>query len=193
MRVLKLCHLHRSLRRRGVRRLLPVLPVLPALLFAVAFPGMVLAEGFEGFGGFEGGGFGGFEGNGFEGDGFEGEGGFGALAAMALTVNMAYIPYRWLRGQIPQLKIPHALTIHCAAGAAALVLGTLHALTTGGGNALLWLGLLAMAYETAAGFVLRARNVSREVRRGARLLHAQRLVFYAMLALLFVGHAFVSD
>lgn len=166
-----------------------LLPPLAAALAAFAFPGAVLAEGFEG------GGFGGFEGGGFGGEGFEGGegGGFGSLAALALTVNMAYIPYKWLRGRIPEIRIPRALTLHCLAGGAALFFGVLHALTAGSSNLPLWLGLAAMGYETAAGFVLRSREVSGGVRRAVRLLHAQRLVFYAMLLLLFIGHAFVGD
>lgn len=166
-----------------------LLPPLAAALAALALPGAALAEGFEG------GGFGGFGGGGFGGEGFEGGegGGFGSLAALALTVNMAYIPYKWLRTRIPELRIPQALTVHCFAGGAALFFGVLHALTAGSSNPLLWLGLAAMAYETVAGFVLRSRDVSGGVRRAASLLHAQRLVFYAMLFLLFVGHALAGE
>lgn len=129
-------------------------------------------------------------------DGFEaGEDGenLGSLALLALMVNVAYVPYKWLRKSVPELKIPHALSIHCWAGTAALVLGAVHALAAGDGNLLLWVGLLLMGYLTAAGLVMRSDLASGRTRRTAYLLHAQRAVFYLMLAALSLGHAFAGD
>lgn len=166
------------------RSLLPrvILGITAALLAWAVLSGVSLADGFEGFG----------DGEGFEGGDGE-EGGFGALAAMALTVNIAYIPYKWVRQIIPELNIPSALSIHCWAGAAAFLFGTLHAFTAGDGNLILWFGLLLMGYQTAAGLVMRSELATGRLRRYAYLLHAQRAAFYLMLASLFLGHALAGD
>ena len=171
------------LRCRRLRSRLPAGRLLGGMALAAALacsPATALADGFEGFGreGFEDG---------------EGEGALAALAMAALLANAAYIPYKWLRAAVPALNVTWASRAHCAAGIAACLFGTVHALSVDRGNPLLWLGLAIMGYEVVGGLVLRSRAASRPVRRTASLLHAQRVGFYAMLGALLLGHALVDD
>lgn len=125
---------------------------------------------------------------------FGGEAAEGAakLAFMALAVNGAYIPYKWLRPALG-IRIKEALPIHMLAGYGAAGLGLVHGVTAESSNALLWLGLGLMVYATLAGILLKYKWVPGRAKKAVMLLHAQRAAFWVLLGALFIGHLLVGD
>lgn len=117
----------------------------------------------------------------------------GTLAALALAINIAYLPYKWLRRLYSGLKIPFMMPIHCAGGLVAFLAGAAHGFTAEDANPLLVLGLALLAYESVGGYLLRSGLVPGRARRFMLLLHAQRAVFIVLLLSLLLGHAFIED
>ncbi len=105
-----------------------------ALLVLIAFFAGVAAISFPARAeGIAGDGFLGRERDEGEGEGFGGElsEAMGKGALLALAANAAYVPYKWLRPQLPILRLiplPLALQVHIVAGLMAVGLGTVHAL-----------------------------------------------------------------
>ncbi len=118
--------------------------------------------------------------------------GLAKLAFIALAINGAYIPYKWARAALG-IRIKQALPIHMLAGYASTGLGLLHAVTAEASNAPLWLGMGLMVYATVGGLLLKYRWVPGRAMKAGLLLHAQRMVFWVLLAALFVGHLLVED
>ena len=81
-----------------------------------------------------------------------------------------------------------AIPVHTILGVAALVTGIAHGLMVGGGPLMLWVAVVLMGVLSVSGGLMRWRWPPREIKRGARLLHMQRLLSVAVVILLLVGH-----
>ncbi len=84
-----------------------------------------------------------------------------------------------------------AIPIHTLLGTAALITGFIHGLMMDESHPTLWIALFLMGVLSVSGSLMRWKWPPREVKRGARLLHMQRLISLVVVALLFVGHEMV--
>ena len=83
------------------------------------------------------------------------------------------------------------LPIHTLLGVAALVTGTIHGLMMEEEALILWIAVALMGVLSISGGLMRWKWPPREVKKGARLLHMQRLLSAAVVILLLVGHEMV--
>lgn len=83
------------------------------------------------------------------------------------------------------------LPIHTLLGVAALVTGTIHGLMMDEDALILWIAVALMGVLSISGGLMRWKWPPREVKKGARLLHMQRLLSGAVVILLLVGHEMV--
>lgn len=83
------------------------------------------------------------------------------------------------------------LPIHTLLGVAALVTGTIHGLMMDEDALILWIAVALMGVLSISGGLMRWKWPPREVKKGARLLHMQRLLSAAVVILLLVGHEMV--
>lgn len=81
-----------------------------------------------------------------------------------------------------------AIPIHTFLGTAALVTGFIHGLLMDESNLLLWLAVFLMGVLSVSGGLMRWKWPPREVKKGARLLHMQRLLSIVIVILLLLGH-----
>jgi len=82
-------------------------------------------------------------------------------------------------------------TVHNWAGFLAALFGTIHGYFLEW-HWTLWAGVAAMWMLVISGGVLQWKWPPKEIRKGARLLHMQRLLSIAVVVLLLVGHEFVD-
>jgi len=113
--------------------------------------------------------------------------------------------FKWLRANGPELfnresrEFKRMLggvnrkyhTIHNWSGFLAALLGTIHGYFLEW-HWTLWAGVAAMWMLVISGGLLQWKWPPKEVRKGARLLHMQRLLSVAVVILLLVGHEFVD-
>ncbi|MDG1540221.1 MAG: hypothetical protein P8Q46_01535 [Candidatus Thalassarchaeaceae archaeon] len=83
------------------------------------------------------------------------------------------------------------LPIHTLLGVAALVTGIIHGLMMDEDALILWIAVALMGVLSISGGLMRWKWPPREVKKGARLLHMQRLLSAAVVILLLVGHEMV--
>ena len=83
------------------------------------------------------------------------------------------------------------LPIHTLLGVAALVTGTIHGLIMDEDTLILWIAVALMGVLSISGGLMRWKWSPREVKKGARLLHMQRLLSAGVVILLLVGHEMV--
>ena len=84
-----------------------------------------------------------------------------------------------------------ALPLHTLLGVAALATGTIHGLMMDEDALILWIAVALMGVLSISGGLMRWKWPPREVKKGARLLHMQRLLSAAVVILLLVGHEMV--
>lgn len=130
----------------------------------------------------------------------------GEISAWLLGLTVAY--FGWKRilppirkrlkaaGQKDQLKKlnsmnKRAIPVHTLLGTAALVTGFVHGLMMDDSHPTLWLAIFLMGVLSVSGGLMRWKWPPREVRKGARLLHMQRLISLVVVVLLLVGHEMV--
>ncbi len=128
---------------------------------------------------------------------------FGEISAWLLGFTLLY--FGWKRilppirkklkaaGRRDYLKRLNSLNkrvipIHTILGLAALLTGIAHGLMMEESNPLLWIALLLMGVLSLSGGLMRWKWPPREVKKGARLLHMQRLLSIAVVVLLLIGH-----
>ena len=127
----------------------------------------------------------------------------GTVSAWLLGLTLAYFAWKRLlpvarkelkeKQQKDRLKRLNSLNkkaipVHTILGVAALVTGIAHGLMVGGGPLMLWVAVALMGILSVSGGLMRWRWPPREIKRGARLLHMQRLLSVAVVLLLLVGH-----
>jgi len=83
------------------------------------------------------------------------------------------------------------LPLHTLLGVAALVTGTIHGLMMDEDALILWIAVALMGVLSISGGLMRWKWPPREVKKGARLLHMQRLLSAVVVILLLVGHEMV--
>lgn len=132
-----------------------------------------------------------------------------ATAALAfLGVTSAYVPFNVAKRRllVPRLRRNPAalkrltlwsrnvvLPLHLVTGFLAFAVGAVHGFTAKGSNLLLWSALVLMGLLVVGGALMRWKWAPASVKKGAYLLHAQQVLFWALLALLAAGHFFVED
>jgi len=84
-----------------------------------------------------------------------------------------------------------AIPVHTLLGTAALITGIIHGLMMDEGALILWIAVALMGVLSISGGLMRWKWPPREVKKGARLLHMQRLLSAAVVILLLVGHEMV--
>ena len=84
-----------------------------------------------------------------------------------------------------------AIPIHTILGVAALVTGTIHGLMMDEDALILWVAVALMGVLSISGGLMRWKWPPKKVKKGARLLHMQRLLSAAVVILLLVGHEMV--
>ncbi len=140
-------------------------------------------------------------------EGFEDMGeDLGTASAWLLGLTLAYFGWKRILPQIrkylktteqkAQLKQLNAwnkkvLPIHTLLGIAALVTGAIHGLMMDESSILLWTAIALMGLLSVSGALMRWKWPPREVKKGARLLHMQRLMSAIVVILLLVGHEMV--
>lgn len=138
-----------------------------------------------------------------------GEGnGLGSVALAFFIAASVFIPYnwvrrrfllRWMRGRreatasLQRLHNRALLPSHMVLGVVALGTGYWHGKTASASNSVLWTAIVVMAGLVVGGALLRWAWTPGSVRRAAYFLHAQWAMFFALVALLLVGHAMVED
>lgn len=136
--------------------------------------------------------------------------GAGSVAAWLLGLSVVIIPwklgYAWLRKEglvklgFPDREHRQMLTkgnrwfmrIHQWIGWGALVLGLTHGLFIDEQHWMLWLGLAGMGAMSIAGALMTWKWPPRSVKKGARIVHVQRVLLVATIALLLIGHQLVD-
>ncbi|MEK9805085.1 MAG: hypothetical protein VW551_02180 [Euryarchaeota archaeon] len=84
-----------------------------------------------------------------------------------------------------------AIPLHTLLGLAALVTGTIHGLMMDEDALILWVAVALMGVLSISGGLMRWKWPPKKVKKGARLLHMQRLLSVAVVILLLVGHEMV--
>ena len=84
-----------------------------------------------------------------------------------------------------------AIPLHTFLGVAALVTGTIHGLMMDEDALILWVAVALMGVLSISGGLMRWKWPPKKVKKGARLLHMQRLLSAAVVILLLVGHEMV--
>ena len=84
-----------------------------------------------------------------------------------------------------------AIPLHTLLGVAALVTGTIHGLMMDEDALILWVAVALMGVLSISGGLMRWKWPPKKVKKGARLLHMQRLLSAAVVILLLVGHEMV--
>lgn len=84
-----------------------------------------------------------------------------------------------------------AIPLHTLLGVAALVTGTIHGLMMDEDALILWVAVALMGVLSISGGLMRWKWPPKEVKKGARLLHMQRMLSAAVVILLLVGHEMV--
>ena len=84
-----------------------------------------------------------------------------------------------------------AIPLHTLLGVAALVTGTIHGLMMDEDALILWVAVALMGVLSISGGLMRWKWPPKKVKKGARLLHMQRLLSAAVVTLLLVGHEMV--
>ena len=80
---------------------------------------------------------------------------------------------------------------HLWVGVGAVVTGLVHGLMTEGvklESSLVWLGWLGMLFMSILGGLMQWKWPPKKVRKGARLLHSQRIILVLTIILLVIGH-----
>jgi len=81
-----------------------------------------------------------------------------------------------------------AIPLHTLLGVAALVTGTIHGLMMDEDALILWVAVALLGVLSISGGLMRWKWPPKKVKKGARLLHMQRLLSAAVVILLLVGH-----
>ena len=84
-----------------------------------------------------------------------------------------------------------AIPLHTLLGVAALVTGTIHGLMMDEDALILWVAVALMGVLSISGGLMRWKWPPKKVKKGARLLHMQRLLSAGVVILLLVGHEMV--
>ena len=142
-----------------------------------------------------------------ENDDFEDLGeGVGIVSAWLLGLTLAYFGWKRVlptirkhlkqtqqKGRLKSLNTwnKKALPLHTLLGVAAMVTGIIHGLMMDEGALILWIAVALMGVLSISGGLMRWKWPPREVKKGARLLHMQRLLSAAVVILLIVGHEMV--
>ena len=96
---------------------------------------------------------------------------------------------RWLKKKLGKANRWY-LKIHYWVGAAAVLVGFIHGVAMNKWEVLFWGGWVGMLFMSITGSLLLWKWPPRKVKKGARLLHAQRAVLVITMVLLFVSHEF---
>ena len=122
---------------------------------------------------------------------------FGFVALGFGGVAVVYIVMRVLLNRYParfkgKFKIKPWFTAHewCSSGFCTSVV--LHWYFSDRGNNFLHISLLLVIWLTMAGYVLRYRMAEKGTQKNVRLVHGQRGLSLALVALLVVGHIFAE-
>ena len=142
-----------------------------------------------------------------ENDDFEDLGeGVGTVSAWLLGLTLAYFGWKRVlptirkhlkqtqqKGRLKSLNTwnKKALPLHTLLGVAAMVTGIIHGLMMDEGALILWIAVALMGVLSISGGLMRWKWPPREVKKGARLLHMQRLLSASVVILLIVGHEMV--
>jgi len=85
------------------------------------------------------------------------------------------------------------LKTHIKCNIAMYIFAVIHLSNADNGNILLYLAMFIMAWLTIGGFLMRTKfDIHKDVRKHARLLHAQKNLFWLSIILLLWGHALVG-
>ena len=140
-------------------------------------------------------------------EGFEDIGeGLGTVSAWFLGLTLAY--FGWKRalppirkhlketGQSDKLKQLNkwnkkVIPVHTILALVALATGVAHGMMMDESSALLWGAIALMVVLSVSGGTMRWKWPPREVKKGARLLHMQRLMSLVVVVLLVAGHCVV--
>ena len=140
-------------------------------------------------------------------EGFEDMGeGLGTVSAWFLGLTLAY--FGWKRalppirkhlketGQSVELKQLNkwnkkAIPVHIILALVALVTGVTHGMMMDESSTLLWGAIALMVVLSVSGGMMRWKWPPREVKKGARLLHMQRLMSLVVVVLLVAGHGVI--
>ena len=114
--------------------------------------------------------------------------GYVALPLLLLTCVYIVLRHRGGRATRPQAW----LAVHEWSGAAFALAATIHWYYSDRGNNFLHLAFVCIVWLVAGGLMLHVRMVRRDSGGSSALLHAQRLVFLALVVLATVGHLLAS-
>ncbi|HIG19397.1 MAG: hypothetical protein CXT67_03690 [Methanobacteriota archaeon] len=95
----------------------------------------------------------------------------------------------WLKKELGKANRWY-LKIHYWVGASAVLVGFIHGVSMNKWEVLFWGGWVGMLFMSVTGSLLLWKWPPRKVKKGARLLHAQRAVLVITIVLLFVSHEF---
>lgn len=96
---------------------------------------------------------------------------------------------RWLKKKLGKANRWY-LKIHYWIGAGAVLVGFIHGVAMNRWEILFWGGWVGMLFMSITGSLLLWKWPPRKVKKGARLLHAQRAVMVITIILLYVSHEF---
>jgi hypothetical protein len=122
---------------------------------------------------------------------------FGFVALGLFVLSCVYVGMRFLMQTYPHLfvgkfRIKPWFITHIWCSTAFTVAAILHWYLSDRGNMFLHIALVIAVWLTLAGFVLRYRLAEKETNKNLRLLHTQRWLFVAFVALLIIGHVFAE-
>ncbi len=80
------------------------------------------------------------------------------------------------------------MKIHDWLGFAAALIGTLHGILLGDWNWMFWIGIIGLWILVISGYLMRVKWPPRQVKKGARLLHMQRLIATISIVFLWLAH-----
>ena len=127
----------------------------------------------------------------------------GEISAWLLGLTLAYFGWKRILPPIrKQLKAAEqkeqlkrlnswnkrAIPVHTLLGTAAIATGFIHGLMMDDSHPTLWIAIFLMGVLSVSGGLMRWKWPPREVKKGARLLHMQRLLSIVVVILLLLGH-----
>lgn len=124
---------------------------------------------------------------------------FGYLALIFFIIANLYTPAKWLLKNLIygrdflKKNMGDMLKTHIKCNIAMYIFAVIHMFNADNGNILLYIAMFIMAWLTIGGFLMRTKfDINKDVRKHARLLHAQKNLFWLSIILLLWGHAIVG-
>ncbi len=94
---------------------------------------------------------------------------------------------RWLKKELGKANRWY-MKIHYWIGTGAVVTGLIHGIAMNKWEVVFWAGWVGMLLMSISGGLLLWKWPPREVKKGARLLHAQRAILVITVVLIFISH-----